>query len=362
MKRLLKKLHHYFIPHAGNDFKAHIFRDTSLGILSLIVIMTFVLGVAHKYALTSTNYLAAIYSGMLVDLANEDRIENSLRPLNQNPVLEAAAQLKAEDMAAKGYFSHYGPDGSAPWDWMKKAGYEFVYAGENLAVDFTDSEDVDNAWMNSPTHKANILNSKYTEIGIATVKGKYNGRNTIFVVQMFGTPRAVAQSLPVISPVPLGQLAQNTTPGDPEVQGAVATEKEPEVKPAPASVTKPATNPIAKAPIEKINYQESFVEIEGDNIVAAAPQVTEISKNSPEPVRIAKEISTNPGKTLGIIYGVVSLALITGLSAMIRKDLDTHHLLHASGGVVVMVMIVSLTYIYNHAIFSDTIIVAVNSL
>ncbi len=364
MKKLLRKIHRYFIPHQENDFKAHIFRDTSLGILTLIVVLTFVAGVAQKYALTTTNYLAAIYSGVLVDLANEDRIENSLQPLKINPVLESAAELKAQDMALKGYFAHYGPDGSAPWDWMKKAGYEFIYAGENLAIDFTDSEDVDDAWMNSPTHKANILNPKYTEVGIATIKGKYNGRNTIYVVQMFGTPNAKAQeTLPLVTAVPINQLAVNTTPaGEPEVQGASVSEPTPLAVKSPKQ-TQSSEDASKKTVLNKIDNNESSIEIitDSSSTLAAISETIQVDKDS-KPVEFAKKVTTNPSKALDIIYGVVSLLLIIGLGAMIRKDIDTHHLSHAIGGIAVMFLIVSLTYIYNHAIFSDTVIVAVNTL
>ena len=364
MKKLLRKIHRYFVPHEENGFRAHIFCDTSIAVLTLIVVLTFVAGVAQKYALTTTNYLAAIYSGVLVDLANEDRKENSLQPLKINPVLESAAELKAQDMAAKGYFAHYGPDGSAPWDWMRKAGYDFVYAGENLAIDFTDSDDVDKAWMNSPTHKANILNPKYTEVGIATIKGKYNGHSTIYVVQMFGTPLVKAQeSLPLVTAVPINQLAINTTPGrEPEVQGASVSESVPTTE-SPATKPKTKASTPTKTTVNNIDTIDSSIEITSDSssTLAAITETVQVDRDS-RPVEFIKKATTNPSKTLEIIYGLVSLMLIIGLGAMIRKDVDTHHLPHAIGGIAVMFLIVSLTYIYNHAIFSDTIIVAVNTL
>lgn len=368
MKKITETLRHYFIPHPGNDFRAHIFRDTSLGILFGIVIVTFVAGVGQKFILTNTNYLASIYSGVLVDLANNDRVSNSLSLLTVNPVLESAAQLKAEDMAAKGYFAHYGPDGSSPWDWMKKAGYDFVYAGENLAIDFTDSEDVNEAWLESPTHRANIMNSKFTEIGIATVKGTYNGRKTIYVVQMFGTPlnKTAQQTLPLVTPVPVNQLAQAPSTGEPEVQGAtaVSTPTTPKKSPTTTAV-KPAPSPlIVKNTIPSTDNEQSFIAIENDGsttISGPIAQNTDVNED-PAPTRLAKDVSTNPRKTVGIIYGLASFLLVIGLVAMIRKDMQLHHLKHAMGGVFLMVIIVTLTYVYNHAVFSDAVIVAVNSI
>ncbi len=96
--------------------------------------------------------------------------------------------MKADDMATKGYFAHTSPEGLTPWYWFAQVGYNYTYAGENLAINFNESKDVDTAWLASPTHRANILNSHYTEIGIATAQGMYKGVQATFVVQMFGTP------------------------------------------------------------------------------------------------------------------------------------------------------------------------------
>jgi hypothetical protein len=122
-------------------------------------------------------------------------------------VLDAAATLKAQDMAKGSYFSHNSPTGVTPWHWFDAAGYSYVYAGENLAVFFTDSTAVVEAWMKSPTHRANIVGSNYREIGVGTAKGKYNGYDTVFVVQLFGAPAkkptvpvAVVPVVPEVAP------------------------------------------------------------------------------------------------------------------------------------------------------------------
>jgi uncharacterized protein YkwD len=133
--------------------------------------------------------LSAIYASVLVNLTNRDRVLNNLSELKVNSLLEKAAQMKADDMAARSYFAHNTPEGKAPWYWLELAGYEYLYAGENLAVNFQNSEEVQTAWMNSRGHFLNIVNPKFTEIGIATSTGFYKGREAIFVVQMFGTPR-----------------------------------------------------------------------------------------------------------------------------------------------------------------------------
>jgi uncharacterized protein YkwD len=167
---------------------------TQLGLfLCVTVFVTLIFLVVNFYYLkegfVSDGYLASIYAATLVELANQDRFNTNLAALTVNPLLVLAARQKAEDMINNGYFAHVSPEGVTPWFWMQKVGYSFDYAGENLAINFSESIDVENAWTNSPGHHANIVNGKFTEIGIATVQGKYKGKETVFVVQMFGKPK-----------------------------------------------------------------------------------------------------------------------------------------------------------------------------
>lgn len=138
---------------------------------------------------TVCDSLSAVYAAVLVNLTNQNRLAANVSELKISPILEKAAQMKADDMATKGYFAHNTPDGKTPWYWFEKAGYKYIFAGENLAVNFENNEDVERAWMNSPQHFWNIMNPKYTEIGIATSTGVYKGRTAVFVVQMFGKPQ-----------------------------------------------------------------------------------------------------------------------------------------------------------------------------
>ena len=184
----MKTVKKYLIPSEENQYKPHLLRKASLAVIATLSVAIFALGVFQNTVFMKSDFLSAVISRVLVDLANENRVENNLNGLTSNPMLEEAARQKAEDMASKGYFAHNSPDGTTPWYWIKNAGYKFAYAGENLAVNFSDSEDVDKAWMNSPGHRANILHSKFTEIGIATARGEYKGKSTVFVVQMFGRP------------------------------------------------------------------------------------------------------------------------------------------------------------------------------
>ena len=143
--------------------------------------------------------MAAVLPGVLSALANYERQSQNLQTLAVNPILNQAAEMKAMDMATKGYFAHTSPEGKTPWYWLEKAGYRYQYAGENLAINFSDSKDVANAWMESSTHKANIVKGNYTEIGTGIASGLYEGRETIFVAQVYANPLAETktQSQPV---------------------------------------------------------------------------------------------------------------------------------------------------------------------
>jgi uncharacterized protein YkwD len=132
--------------------------------------------------------IATVFPVVVAMLTNSARASQNLGALKDNALLDKAAQAKANDMAAKGYFAHVSPDGSQPWDWVRRAGYNYLYAGENLAVNFDDSNQVVNAWLASPTHRFNILRPQYTDIGIATSTGIYKGRQAVFVVEEFASP------------------------------------------------------------------------------------------------------------------------------------------------------------------------------
>ncbi len=127
-----------------------------------------------------------ITPGNVIHLINESRKAEELRELNMNYRLTQAAQWKAEDMIANNYFAHTSPSGISPWYWFGASGYDYKYAGENLAVSFTSSESQHNAWMESSRHRKNILNSDYQETGVAVKEGVIDGRLVTVTVQMFG--------------------------------------------------------------------------------------------------------------------------------------------------------------------------------
>ena len=145
----------------------------------------------------------------IVELTNKFRAEKGLHELKFNLQLSEAAQKKAADMFAKNYWAHYSPSGTTPWWFFEQVGYHYLYAGENLARDFGDSEAVVKAWLASPSHRDNLLSPRYKDIGVAVVNGILNGEETTLVVQLFGTSTA---GTPVVSSKMSNEGLKETVP------------------------------------------------------------------------------------------------------------------------------------------------------
>jgi uncharacterized protein YkwD len=152
----------------------------------------------NRYALVSISLALALSFALpvsaseinpenVIKYVNEARAKEGLKALVVNEKLSAVATAKANDMVANHYFAHTSPAGLNPWHWFDKIGYDYKYAGENLAINFTTAEAQQAAWMKSPTHKKNILNVNYQEIGVAVAAGEVNGTLGIIAVQEFGT-------------------------------------------------------------------------------------------------------------------------------------------------------------------------------
>jgi uncharacterized protein YkwD len=127
----------------------------------------------------------------VLTLTNQHRLAIGLQPLRLNPILNAAAYAHSRDMAEQDYFSHYGLDGSTVYGRITALGYPSFITTENIAAGFSSPETVVQAWMDSPGHRANILNPLLEEIGIGFFflehdEGKYQSR--YYWTQNFGTP------------------------------------------------------------------------------------------------------------------------------------------------------------------------------
>lgn len=186
-------LYNWFLPHKDTHQKAHLLSWEGL---SLYILFFILLQVSFSIINYTKPGILGITSGVdqkrLIELTNIERQKAGLPPVLENEALDRAAAAKAQNMFEENYWAHFSPSGKSPWDFILRAGYRFTYAGENLAKNFYLSDEVVKAWMASPTHRDNLLNSNYNDIGIAVVDGILNGQKTTLVVQEFGTTQNLA--------------------------------------------------------------------------------------------------------------------------------------------------------------------------
>jgi len=152
--------------------------------LYIISLLGILIGI---FLLPQVAYLSAITSEKLIELTNQERVKVGLNALTANQLLTQAAYEKGRAIIETQTFQHNIGDKKFS-NWIRDTGYKYSYVGENLAIDFVTSEGVVNAWLNSPSHRNNLLSPYYTEIGIATIETKFQGQNTTLVVQIFGAP------------------------------------------------------------------------------------------------------------------------------------------------------------------------------
>jgi hypothetical protein len=190
----------------------------------------------------------AFGTSALDSLTNSQRSSNGLNGLNVNLKLMNAAQAKADSMVSEGYFDHTAENGTTGWDYIINAGYSYESAGENLAASNEDDEAVINGWLNSPTHRANLLNSAYTDVGYGiSFAGDYqNYSNVYYIVALYASPKTtqVAQTTKPVA----NEHQTNSFSSDPDSSVDISTENTPHEK---------QDSPTADANQTKTQDQES---------------------------------------------------------------------------------------------------------
>ncbi|MDR2523936.1 MAG: CAP domain-containing protein, partial [Candidatus Nomurabacteria bacterium] len=160
-RRALRGVHLALVPHRHNDYHPHLIRHYGLAVILLLVVAL----QAFHFTFENNQILgdqSDITTTQLLNQTNSQRADNALAALRLNDKLSLAAQEKAQDMLDRGYWSHDAPDGTPPWRWITDNDYKYVDAGENLARGFNTTDGITRAWMESPTHRANILDANYT--------------------------------------------------------------------------------------------------------------------------------------------------------------------------------------------------------
>lgn len=181
------------VPHKENQFRPHLIR--AHGIIAVLIV-ALIAQVSYSFVSTGNiNVLGRVSNIQTTELlidTNNQREAEGLTSLEIDEQLSQAAFLKAQNMFSEQYWAHVSPSGVQPWKWFADVGYNYSYAGENLAKNYPTATATVEAWMNSETHRENILNKEYTDVGFAVVDGELYGQNTTLVVALYGAPVTVA--------------------------------------------------------------------------------------------------------------------------------------------------------------------------
>jgi Cysteine-rich secretory protein family len=393
----LKKL---LLPTPENDYTPHFLQKTAMAIMVVLILLSFAAVNIHALLWQSSKWLVGtVLPAVVVDLTNHEREDLSAPTLRRNALLDEAARLKAEHMAKNSYFAHYSPDGVSPWYWFEQVSYQFAHAGENLAIHFTDSGAVVDAWMNSPTHRANIANKNYTEIGVGTAKGTYDGYDTVFVVQLFGTPAAVAKEVvqpapvPVVLPaevpiIPVESVAVATIPGPetatttPELEEVLAAESSQEL------VLSQQTNSSVPVTNQENEVEARDVFVKADEVATEEPEsvpaelpigsptgrhsvflghfatssglppaaLADVSGTTAAHVSSLDTLATRPSSVLQIIYLTLGLFVASLLLVSIMIGVRHHRPLQVAYGLGLLLLMSGLFYV--HATLTTQVVIA----
>jgi uncharacterized protein YkwD len=340
MKRK-RRIHHYIVPSKYNQFKPYLLRLETTVVLAFVVASFFVITQSFGTIMRTGSIVnsAAVIASVLADLANADRSSNGVGALAYNETLAHAAQMKAQDMAARSYFAHNAPDGTEPWHWFERAGYQFTHAGENLAVFFSDSVEVERAWMNSPTHRENIVNGNFTEVGIGLAEGIYQGRATTFVVQMFGTP-AYAEPVPeLVEEEPIPNVAEEVAPPVKVLTKKVVAKK-----------TDTFIEIEAKQPRVAGTSTNEYV------ATATQPIITSIIPSTPSPSQLFWRYLTSPRTLLSWVYFWLSVLVLIAMFAIVIIEAEYKHWKGFMYGAGLLGLMITLTVV-EHVYLADQLLI-----
>jgi uncharacterized protein YkwD len=350
MHRVRKTLKKYFIPHEENDHKPHILRWQAVAFVIVIAIgVESALLYGSSSLAPNSELFGIIVANALIDQTNQNRIANGDVALTISPLLEAAAQEKANDMVANNYFAHTSPSGVTPWYWFENVGYNFTFAGENLAVNFSDSQDVTNAWMNSPEHRANILDSDFTQIGMATATGTYEGHPAVYVVELFGTP---APAAPPAEPIAFVNSAS-----------AAGTPSAP-THPVSSPKQKPTSTKITSTQSITTTSNQTFVAIQGamtSSVAITTQEATETAPGVAAPGLVAslnpiQAAAANPRSVVDDIYLAIIALFAVALAINIFVKIRIQHLQVIFAGMLVILVAGLLIILNQHALVGTVIL------
>jgi hypothetical protein len=329
----MKKILPVFFPHSKNDHKPHALRHYSLIPLAVsFVLLQINLTLFHSSSPQILSFATSIYQEEFFQMVNKERTRVGLDLVEESATLNAAARLKARDMFEQNYWAHVAPDGTTPWDFFRVVSYDYTYAGENLAKDFNTTAGVVAGWMSSPSHRDNLLNRNFEEMGIAVVNGVLLGEETTLVVQLFGTPPEV-----------ITVATTSQTQGEETATKPVIVPQE-EVKEA---------EEVAAAPLpeEEVTLQPESVYSVIQSSEEYRPQgVSARLLAGIKNLRVKASLATNPqtwssGQQVAIFFFLALILVLVGDSAILWykgiKRQNSHSMMHAGilGLLIILTMI-----------------------
>jgi uncharacterized protein YkwD len=237
----------------------------------------------------------------LLDDTNAQRIANGEAPLTINAQLDQAAQAKADNMAALDYWSHDTPSGQTPWSFITDASYDYQTAGENLAYGFDTAQDVVTAWMNSPEHRANMLDTTYQDIGFGldNIPNYQNSGPETLVDAMFASPA----SQPVVAATPPTSAKATSVTGQNSSSPTAAQSS------SPTSASN-NTGQSTGVPVNPQIATSTPSSVATATPAKSTPVVAEPQQQQITRVQLVADGNTSAGIALVILLGVVAFAFL----------------------------------------------------
>ena len=264
-KDIISGIKPIFVPCQGNNWRPKFLESSFLFHYLIFLFLLKLIAISFLFYFPKTIFFADITKTALINLVNQERTALGVAPLKENLKLNQTTFLKAKDILEKDYFSHYSPGGVSPWHWFKIGGYDYTIAGENLAIGFLDSEEVYQTWLNSPSHRANLLNPEYKEVGITVLKGDFQGNEVQVVVQHFGSPEVQPAQKPIQEEQPFPASEKETLPSP-------SLTETPESKGEKKEILSEAEKPLTKGETEEkisITEEEKKIPVEPQKPVFA---------------------------------------------------------------------------------------------
>ncbi len=334
-KRIAHHIVSHVVPTKQNGFIPRLLKAPALWAILGVGVALF--GFSHLLRTSSyLNINAEVYPATIVTLTNQDRTAAHLAPLSVSPILQAAANLKVQDMVRNNYFAHNSPTGISPWHWFEKAGYTFLYAGENLAVNFNDSGDVETAWLNSPTHRANVMSPHFTEIGIAIAQGVYKGTPTTYVVELFGMPATTRTNAIQNVQVPVVTNALS-----PKISQA------PIVLSTVAGVSAHATD----TQLLLVDDNNEFISVQNTDPTLVEKPINEAQ--IPQ-VSVWSKAMLNMDRYVGTIIEIIIIGLILAMTTLSMREREKRHRIHMIYGILMVIILTSALFVGRIGVFAET--------